>query len=438
MLITRHFPGQKYITCGLVVVPFGMNASYYIQAKKVNKKGRTTIMMDLAWQGSRLQLSSGVMCEPQNFTPEAKKVLHNREEGSLSKNFILAKLKLALEEGYLDLERRTGRTSTISVDAIRVLAKEFMGKPERVPVAVPSRDRETVWNLFARWQHLNRHKHSESHLRRFVPVKRWLDQYAPAFELSVLNEEWVQGYINWLFENSTLRNSSLRTHVAFFRTMLKINRMPYEWLDNPYTETTPGVDLHYDEMQRVYVTEYLHEDQRAAADVYVFLCQVGLRYGDFLKLDAVVPYQTPDGEVLVILDQRQGKTKAPVSVPLNEMATAIWNKYSGSLPKISNQEFNRRLKEVGRVAKLTRQVAHTTVRGKDYTTSHKPLWQLLTAHTARHTCACLLLEGSGGKELSQLTLGQSSRSSTNIYARPKMPQQVSDTLDAWKKTKSRA
>lgn len=408
-----------------------MNASYYIQEKKVNRKGRTTVMLDLAWQGQRLQVSSGTMCEPGNFTPEGKKLLNTREDNSLAKNHSLGQLKLNIEAGYLDLQRKLGQNAAISKNAVRQMAEEFLGRPERVPVAVPSRDRESVWELYARWQHINRLKYSKGHLRRYMPVKKWLDQYAPDFKLALLDEEWVQGYENWLLEDSTLRNASLRTHRQFFRQMLKFSRMPFEWLDNPYNENTPGVDLTYAEMQRVYSTEYLHEDLRAAADVYVFLCQIGLRYGDFMKLDAVERFQMADGEILIIHNHLQNKTKAPVTIVLNNNATAIWNKYGGQLPKVTNQEFNRRLKQIGRAAQLTRQVAHTTVRGKVYTTVHRPLWQLLTAHTARHTCASLLLEGSGGKDLSQITLGQSARQSTNIYARPKIEKQISDTLGAW-------
>ena len=86
---------------------------------------------------------------------------------------------------------------------------------------------------------------------------------------------------------------------------------------------------------------------------------------------------------------------------------------------------------MGRAAGLNRLVSFTIARGKDYITEQKPLWQLLTAHTARHTAGSLLLEGSGGKELSQHTLGHGDKRSTNLYSRPKQLQQIKDTLAAW-------
>ena len=417
-----------------------MNISYYIQKTgKVNTKGTTSVMLDFAWRGYRLQLSSGVLVEPANFVNTKKTLIHTRQDDSLALNWKLQKLKTDLLAGYHDLEMKNG----LVLDITRVMVKEMFlrvtGKKDRraaAPLLAKSAGTD-IWVTHTRWQDLNRHKHSPGHLRRFLPVKKWLDQYAPSLTLEQLSEEWVQEYTNWLLENSSLRNGGMRAHFIFFRLMLKQARMPYEWLVQPFSEYTPGVDLTYSEVMQLSRADYPSLTLRETADMYIFLTQVGLRFSDYLALDKVVPVQTPTGEVLVILDHRQQKTKQPVTIPLTDLARQIWEKYAGKLPKPTNQTFNWRIKQAAAVAGLTRMIDQTTVRGKEYNTVQRPLYEIISAHTARHTCASLLLEGSGGKAISQLTLGQQDRKSTDIYSRPKMQQEIDEFNAAWTNVSSK-
>jgi integrase len=425
-----------------------MNISYYIQAGKVNKKGATTVMLDLTWRGYRLQFSSGVMVRPENFIPnwpaarqpKNAKLLHTAEENALTKNWQLATLKLDLEKEYAVWEVEAKRQKDITPDQVRELVKKLTGRDVARAATVPSKPKpkeENIWYWYERWKHLYRNDFADSHLRRFLSCKKWLDRYHPELVLSELNEEWVQGYHNWLLENSQLRNGTIRIHLMFFRTMLRFARLPYEWLQVPTAENTPGVDLTYQEVLQLHQGQYPTAIMQHIVDAYVFLTQVGLRYGDYLALEAVVPVQTDKGEVLVILDLRQGKTRDAVTIPLTPLATKLWKKYKGQMPKYSNQEFNREIKLAARIARLTRKVLVTTAHGKEYRSQERPLYEIISAHTARHTCASLLLEASGGKELSQLTLGQSSRQSTNIYARHKQLSQIQQTLDAWDNLKKK-
>ena len=415
-----------------------MNASYFIQRTKVNTKGTAVIYLDLCWRGYRLQLSTGARCRPENFTPEGKKPVHTREDNSLALNWKLQQLKLDVELGYLALEREHQRVRDLTPAMVREMFSALLGK-QVVPEALKASARtgQDIWQLFERWRQLNRLKFSEGHLRHFLPAKKWLSIYAPHLTVQELDEEWVTSYVTWLLENSTLRNGAIRTHLKFFRAMLKFARLPHEWLVNPYHEHTPGVDLTYQEVQQVYTAEYFLPELRETADVYTFLCMVGLRWSDYLTLDSVTPVQTDQGEVLVILDKRQQKTRQAVTIPLNAVATEIWQKYHGQLPRVTNQEYNRRLKLMARIAKLYRVVDITTVRGNVYTTTARPLYEVISAHTSRHSFATQLLEGSGNNlALVSDVIGHGEIKTTQIYARRKQLQSITDTLKAWENLKS--
>lgn len=422
-----------------------MNATYFIQRTKISRKGTCIIHLDLAWRGYRLQLSSGLRCAPENFTPDArnKKLVHSREDNSLALNWKLQQLRLDVELGYLGLEREHQRVRDITPAMVRELVSALLGRqvlPEALkPSQEPgSRAGQDIWEVFGRWRHLNRLKFSEGHLRHFLPAKKWLAIYAPHLTVEELDEEWVQSYVNWLLEHSTLRNGAIRTHLKFFRAMLKFSRLPYEWLVNTYHEHTPGVDLTYQEVQQLYAAEYFLPELRETADVYTFLCMVGLRWSDYLTLDTVTPVPTAQGEVLVILDKQQQKTRQAVTVPLNAIATEIWRKYDGRMPKVTNQEYNRRLKLMARVAKLDRLVDITTVRGIVYSTVRRPLYEVISAHTSRHSFASQLLEGSGNNlALVSEVIGHDDIKTTTIYARKKQLQSIADTLQAWDNLKNK-
>lgn len=425
-----------------------MNVNYYIQRGKVNRKGQTPVMLDLNWRGYRLQLSSGVMAAPENFVPDwpldkqprNARVLHTSEPNSLALNWTLDTLRLDLQKQYLAWDVEYGRQRDITPALVREKVSELLGRHvARAAMAATPKRGKTIWDYHEEWLQLYRHKYAENYLRKFHGVKQWLDQYSPHLELRDLNETWVQQYVNWMLETPSLRtgelprNGTIGKHLGFFRAMLRFARLPYEWLQNEFTENTPGVDLFYSEVLAIRNGQYLTPELQQTADTYVLLTQLGLRYGDWLRLSASdLETVLVDGRSrLVFYEFRQGKTAAPVTVAFSDMATEIWQQYGGNLPKVANQTLNERLKYVGRAAGLTRLVSFTIARGKDYITEQKPLWQLLTAHTARHTAGSLLLEGSGGKELSQHTLGHGDKRSTNLYARPKQLQQIQETLAAW-------
>jgi len=135
------------------------------------------------------------------------------------------------------------------------------------------------------------------------------------------------------------------------------------------------------------------------------------------------------GQPFVVAGQA-AEASLPAEIALcHPAAAAIWQRYGGRLPLPSQQERNRRLKSLGRVAGLTREFVEVAFAGKARTEDVRPLYEVLTTHTARHTGAALLLLGSEGDQtLKEIALGHVSAS---VYGYDTLERYGPLLLQAW-------
>lgn len=258
-----------------------------------------------------------------------------------------------------------------------------------------ARDHHTEW--LVRYSH----KFSSRYLRRFDEVWPWLDLYAPELQLTALNGVWMQKYANWLLQTENPytgempHDGTVGRHMEFFRTMLKFARLPHDWLKGVPVAEMPVVALSYPEMLAIYDAVYPTDELRQTADQFLLLSQLGMHYTDWLRLckEHVEVMIFNDKAQFVLFRHQQAKSSAQLNVGLPHISEIIWKQYGGHFEKVPKQQFNARLKVVGFVAGLSREVTLPMEASQDGPIASRPLWQLLTARTARHTCASLLIEG---------------------------------------------
>jgi integrase len=144
-------------------------------------------------------------------------------------------------------------------------------------------------------------------------------------------------------------------------------------------------------------------------DMLLFLSNVGCRWGDMIKMkvDDIV-YE--DDKVDKKLGYKRGMVtffmekikvqREPVKVPRNKLVYEIWSKYSKGkhghhylFPRtelgngISNNKFNKYIKDVCRIVGLNRRVKQQTwdLTGSVETSKRKPLYEVVSSHIGRRT-----------------------------------------------------
>jgi site-specific recombinase XerD len=128
------------------------------------------------------------------------------------------------------------------------------------------------------------------------------------------------------------------------------------------------------------------------ADLFIFQCYTGLAYVDLMAFDYSKNTEVVSSTLL--LKMPRSKSNVEAKVPLLPEAQRILAKYHYKLPTISNQKYNKYLKEVGTAANI-----------------RLPL----TSHIGRKTAATLYLNAGVSLKAVAQALGHTSTRTTERY-----------------------
>lgn len=131
----------------------------------------------------------------------------------------------------------------------------------------------------------------------------------------------------------------------------------------------------------------------AARDMFIFQCYTGMAYADMMafRLDKC----RKNGDVLTYSAQRV-KTGVWFYIQVLPKALAIAEKYGGSIPDVCNEVYNRKLKDIAKMAGITKK---------------------LTTHVGRHTFATWALRNGVPIERLAKMLGHTKITQTQRYAK---------------------
>ena len=120
-------------------------------------------------------------------------------------------------------------------------------------------------------------------------------------------------------------------------------------------------------------------------DIFVFQCLIGCRVSDFYKF---TKQNVINGAIEYVARKTKDGRPVTVRVPLNDKAKEILNKYADYdgetlLPYISDQKYNKAIKEAFKVAGLTRLVMIIDPLTREGIT--RPLNEIASSHLARRT-----------------------------------------------------
>ncbi len=154
-------------------------------------------------------------------------------------------------------------------------------------------------------------------------------------------------------------------------------------------EEIEKVYLNEHEIKQLHSTQFDNERLERVKDFFVLNCYLGLRFSDLGKIRKENIEEIKGKKILSVNTQ---KTKVSVKIPLKSEAIEILEKYDYRLPSvISNQKFNKALKEIGSIANLDSQKTISRTKGGRYVSQTKTKADLLTTHVARRSFATNLL-----------------------------------------------
>ena len=173
-----------------------------------------------------------------------------------------------------------------------------------------------------------------------------------------------------------------------------IDRNPYDAIKIKRGESEDGRFLTPDEINAIKDAILPTESLNRVRDLFLLQCYTGMAYSDIMAFDFQdVEYR--NGQF--VLSEKRQKTGVPFVVVLVPDAMEIIEKYNRKLPKISNVQYNLRLKLIADAAGIDKPIA---------------------SHWGRRTCGMYLLNKGFSMEIVAKVLGHKSiRTTEAVYAK---------------------
>lgn len=252
-------------------------------------------------------------------------------------------------------------------------------------------------------------KSTRKHLERFEQQTKYklsFEVITPRlladFENFLLNDTPAKKEYEGLKKNQIPREKSQNSVSGIlkrFRAFLSWCMMPQNGAvikENPFANfqlkgEVYGAPICMTKAERDYLYEIEIVDERLARvrDIFCFQCFVGCRVGDlvtFTKDDII------NDTLVYYPNKTKSENRTPAKVPLSTKAKAILAKYDLPdgvlLPYISNQKYNKYLKELFEKAGLNRMV--TRFNALTMQKEQIPLFQVASSHLARRTFIYIL------------------------------------------------
>ena len=155
-------------------------------------------------------------------------------------------------------------------------------------------------------------------------------------------------------------------------------------------EETDAIYLTVQEIRTMYNLDLSeHPHLKRFRDLFVLGAFTGLRFSDFSNIK---PEDIRNG----MLYKKQGKSDHWVVIPLRPEAYEILiNRFKSKVPRVSNPELNRHIKQVGRLAGISAPIKTSYKKGNRDIEVTKPKYAWITTHTCRRSfCTNEFLAGT--------------------------------------------
>lgn len=231
-------------------------------------------------------------------------------------------------------------------------------------------------------------------------LERFQDDTEKTYQMTDINISFLKEFQTWSLENG-YSNSVVNKNVSQIKTLCRfaednditIDSKIYNFIGTGKTldediEATDIITLSFSELNTLQSLK-LEGRLDNVRDWLIISCYTGQRISDFMRFKTSMIQQKSFGRVLVIKQQKTGKT---VTIPLVKQVEDILKKREGKFPpKISSQKYNDAVKEVCRFAgfnqKIKGKVTDNTGNGIRRIIGEYEKWELISSHVGRRSFA---------------------------------------------------
>ena len=358
----------------------------YNRKKQLNKQGTALVQVEASLNQRKVYFKTNIYLKPEHWDKRTSQVIVHPQANDL--NAMLFEFVLHLQGVELALWKR-GVPATLS------LLKDAMKKNRPVNVTFPVFAKEYV-------THSDRRESTKENLYTTITV---LQEFRPGLDFKDITYTFLKDFEVYLREKGNGINTVAK-HLRQLRTLVNeaINQGYIHADAYPFRKFKIKQEkgrhefLTPDELKKLENLEINDRKLRHVLDAFLFCCYVGLRFSDFCQLKQSNFIKVNGKKWLHFKSIKTGiELRLPLHLLFEGKALAILDKYNiaefASLG--SNSEVNKCLAQISEMARIKKHV---------------------TYHTARHTCATLLIHQGVPITTVQRLLGHTSVKTTEIYS----------------------
>ena len=358
----------------------------YNRKKQLNKQGTALVQVEASLNQRKVYFKTNIYLRPEYWDKRTSQVIVHPQADDL--NSMLFEFVLHLQGVELSLWKR-GVPATLS------LLKDAMKKNRPVNVTFPVFAKEYV-------THSDRRESTKENLYTTITV---LQEFRPGLDFKDITYTFLKDFEVYLREKGNGVNTVAK-HLRQLRTLVNeaINQGYIHADAYPFRKFKIKQEkgrhefLTPDELRKLEKIEISDKKLRHVLDAFLFCCYVGLRFSDFCQLKQSNFIKVNGKKWLHFKSIKTGiELRLPLHLLFEGKALAILDRYNiaefASLG--SNSEVNKCLAQISEMARIKKHV---------------------TYHTARHTCATLLIHQGVPITTVQKLLGHTSVRTTEIYS----------------------
>lgn len=358
----------------------------YNRKKQLNKQGTALVQVEASLNQRKIYFKTNIYLRPENWDKQTAQVIDHPQANDL--NAMLFEYVLHLQAIELSFWKR-GISPTLS------LLKDAIKKDTPINVTFTVFAKEYV-------KHSDRRQSTKDNLITTINV---LQEFRPGLDFKDITYSFLKDFEAYLREKGNGVNTVAK-HLRQLRTLVNeaINQGYIHADAYPFRKFKIKQEkgrhefLTPDELRKLENLEVSDQKLRHVLDAFLFCCYVGLRFSDFCQL-------TPANFIRVNgkrwLHFKSIKTGIELRLPLHLLfegrALTILDRYS--IEKFAdlgcNSDVNKYLSQIAGMARIKKHI---------------------TYHTARHTCATLLIHQGVPITTVQKLLGHTSVKTTEIYS----------------------
>lgn len=261
----------------------------------------------------------------------------------------------------------------------------------------------------------------------YIRLKNIIHEYQPNMKFSDLSISMMNGLLEYM--SKTMYNDALEKRLTYLKSFVKWAQARKYAINEEFFSFNPKLPkakkevryLDLEDLTQIYEMELpIDSALDKVRDMFVFQCYTALRFSDIKQLKHENIHYDATKKTYSI-DLLTEKDDDRINFPLSNRATAIYLKYKDRkyanglvFPVISNQKYNERLKELGKMAKLKGEWIDYEYRLSERIVVKTPKEDLST-HTARRTFIVTAINENVSPSLIALVTSHSDLKSMKPY-----------------------